>query len=226
VSLEPTTFVRNLALYLIPMILSLTVHEFAHALVATKLGDDTPEADGRLTLSPVAHVDPVGTLLVPTISILLVGYSFIGWAKPVAFNPVRFKRNVSMRQGIAITAAAGPLSNLLLAVASIGLLTGLLHGGVLSWGNPTQASMIRFLMAMFSVNIGLCVFNFLPIPPLDGSRLLPRSFDDIVEQASRYSFLLVLVVLNIPLLRDWLITTPVRFLGNGILAIFGHPRLL
>jgi Zn-dependent protease len=226
VSLEPTTFVRNLALYLIPMILSLTVHEFAHALVATKLGDETPEADGRLTLSPVAHVDPVGTLLVPTISILLVGYSFIGWAKPVAFNPVRFKRNVSMRQGIAITAAAGPLSNLLLAIGSIALLTGLLHGNVLSWGNPTQASMIRFLMAMFSVNIGLCVFNFLPIPPLDGSRLLPRSFDDLVEQASRYSFLLVLVVLNIPLLRDWLITMPVRFLGNGILSIFGHPHLL
>lgn len=225
-SLEPATFVRNLALYLIPMILSLTVHEFAHALVATKLGDDTPEADGRLTLSPVAHVDPIGTLLVPTISILLAGYSFIGWAKPVAFNPVRFRRNVSMRQGIALTAAAGPLSNLLLAVLSIAVLTALLKAGVLVRSNSTHASILQFLMAMFSVNIGLCVFNFLPIPPLDGSRLLPRSFDDIVEQAGRYSFLLVLVVLNVSVLRDWLITTPVRILGNGILGLFGHPRLL
>ena len=83
-----------------------------------------------------------------------------------------------------------------------------------------------FLMAMFSVNVGLCVFNFLPIPPLDGSRLLPRSFDDIVEQAGKYSFLLVLVVLNVAPLRNALIVAPVRFLGNGILAIFGHPRLM
>jgi Zn-dependent protease len=81
-------------------------------------------------------------------------------------------------------------------------------------------------MAMFSVNVGLCVFNFLPIPPLDGSRLLPRSLDDIVEQAGRYSFLLILVVLNVAPLRDALISTPVRFLGNGILALFGHPRML
>lgn len=226
VSLEPSTFVRNLALYLIPMILSLSVHEFAHALVATKLGDDTPEADGRLTLSPVAHVDPIGTLLVPTLSILLVGYSFIGWARPVQFNPLRFKRNVDMRRGIALTAVAGPLSNLLLAVLSIALLTALLSFGALSWGNKAHESIIRFLMAMFSVNVGLCVFNFLPIPPLDGSRLLPRSFDDIVEQAGKYSFLLVLVVLNVAPLRNALIVAPVRFLGNGILAIFGHPRLM
>ena len=82
------------------MILSLSVHEYAHALVATKLGDDTPELDGRLTLSPVAHIDPIGTLLVPTISILMFGYSFIGWAKPVGFNPVRFRRGIDMRHGI------------------------------------------------------------------------------------------------------------------------------
>jgi Zn-dependent protease len=208
------------------MILSLSVHEFAHAFVATKLGDDTPELDGRLTLSPAAHVDPIGTLLVPTISILMVGYSFIGWAKPVAFNPVRFKRGVDMRRGIALTAAAGPISNLLLAVLSIAVLTGLLRAGVLTGGNANHDSIVRFLMAMFSVNVGLCVFNFLPIPPLDGSRLLPRSLDDIVEQAGRYSFLLILVVLNVAPLRDALISTPVRFLGNGILALFGHPRML
>lgn len=225
-SLEPAKLIRDLSIYLIPMILSLSVHEYAHALVATKLGDDTPELDGRLTLSPVAHIDPIGTLLVPTVSILMFGYSFIGWAKPVGFNPVRFRRGIDMRRGIALTAAAGPLSNLLLAVISVGLLTAFWKAGLPAPGNTTHAALQRFLLAMFTVNIGLCVFNFLPIPPLDGSRLLPRSLDDIVEQASRFSFLLVLVVLNIPVLRDLLITTPVRFLGNGILALFGHPRLL
>src|SRR5580698_8792478 len=96
--------------YLIPLILSLTVHEWAHAYSAFRLGDDTAARQGRLTLNPIPHIDPFGTILCP-----LLGIPF-GWAKPVPVNPVRFNREISMRAGMMITAAAGPLSNLVLAV--------------------------------------------------------------------------------------------------------------
>src|SRR5689334_23219884 len=96
--------------YLIPLILSLTVHEWAHAYSAFRLGDDTASRQGRLTLNPIPHIDPIGTILCP-----LLGIPF-GWAKPVPVNPLRFNRGVSMRTGMMITAAAGPLSNLVLAV--------------------------------------------------------------------------------------------------------------
>src|SRR5687768_7374424 len=95
---------------LIPLLLSLTVHEWAHAYSAYRLGDDTAEREGRLTLNPIAHIDPLGTLLLP-----LLGIPF-GWARPVPVNPTRFRRDVSMRSGMMLTAAAGPASNVVIAV--------------------------------------------------------------------------------------------------------------
>ena len=97
---------------LIPLLLSLTVHEWAHAWSAYRLGDDTASMQGRLTLNPIAHIDPVGTLVLP-----LLGIPF-GWAKPVPVNPTRFRRGVNMSTGMIITAAAGPLSNVVLALLS------------------------------------------------------------------------------------------------------------
>ena len=99
-------------LVFIPILLSLTVHEWAHAWSAWRLGDDTAKLLGRMTLNPLDHIDPVGTLLLP-----LIGIPF-GWAKPVPINPLRFRRTVSLRLGILIVAAAGPISNLLLAAAA------------------------------------------------------------------------------------------------------------
>src|SRR5512142_2218234 len=95
---------------LIPLLLSLTVHEFAHAWSAARLGDDTGARAGRLTLNPLAHIDPIGTILLP-----LLGIPF-GWARPVPVDPSRFRRTVKMRTGVMLTAAAGPLSNVILAV--------------------------------------------------------------------------------------------------------------
>ena len=167
------------------MILSLSVHEFSHAIVATKLGDDTPEADERVTLSPLAHIDPLGTLIVPALSIVLSGAAFIGWARPVGVNPARFHRGVSMRFGMALVAVAGPLSNLLLAVLAAAALSRFpVH---LPDGNPRLEALRVLLDATFSINVGLCIFNLLPIPPLDGSRVLPRSMDSLVEQMTTYS---------------------------------------
>src|SRR5579872_3573193 len=95
---------------LVPLVLSLTVHEWAHAYSAFRLGDDTAARMGRMTLNPIPHIDPIGTILLP-----MLGIPF-GWAKPVPITPTRFRRDISMRAGIMITAAAGPLSNLVLAV--------------------------------------------------------------------------------------------------------------
>src|SRR5262252_9131058 len=105
---------------LVPLLLSLTVHEWAHAYSAHRLGDDTAERQGRLTLNPIPHIDLVGTLLLP-----LLGVPF-GWAKPVPVNPARFKRTVNMRTGMLITAAAGPFSNLVLAILAAVIL-GIIH---------------------------------------------------------------------------------------------------
>ncbi len=214
-------FLRNLVLYLVPMILSLTVHEYAHAFVATRLGDDTPQREERLTLSPAAHVDLFGSILIPTLSIFLAGQAFIGWAKPVNTNPSRYRRNVNMRRGLALVSAAGPISNLLLATAAIALLSALVHRGVFDGSSPTREAFSALLKNMFLVNVGLCVFNLLPIPPLDGSRLLPRSLDGLIESITPYSTLLFMAVLMMPGLREAFIDWPIRALGATLLAVFG-----
>jgi Zn-dependent protease len=145
-------------------ILSLTVHEFAHAWSAWKLGDDTAERAGRLTLNPISHIDLLGTILLP-----LLGIPF-GWAKPVPVNPARFRRSVSMGRGMAITASAGPISNVLLAtLAAVAL--GLLFRfapGLVDDGQPARA----MLVSLVTLNVGLALFNLLPVPPLDGSRIV------------------------------------------------------
>ncbi len=151
---------------LIPMVLSLSVHEWAHAFSAKLLGDDTAERQGRLTLNPIAHIDPVGTLLLP-----LLGVPF-GWAKPVPINPTRFRRTVSMGTGMALSAAAGPASNFVLAVVSAVLLGGWLRAHPEDAIAPGAASML--LLRAITLNLALGMFNLLPVPPLDGSRIASR----------------------------------------------------
>lgn len=218
---NPSDFLRNLVLYLVPMILSLTVHEYAHAFVAKRLGDDTAEREERLTLSPAAHVDAWGTLIFPTLSILMTGQALFGWARPVPFQPSRFRRGVDMRRGAALVSAAGPLSNLLLATISVAVLSALAHWRVLDGTSPTHKALWALLESMFLVNVGLCVFNLLPIPPFDGSRLLPRSFDDLLERIAPYSFLLLMMVLMVRPLRAVLIEWPIALLRLALLQVFG-----
>ncbi len=182
------------------MITSLSIHEFAHAWSAWKLGDDTASREGRLTLNPLSHIDLLGTIILP-----LAGIPF-GWAKPVPVNPARFRREVTMGRGMAITAAAGPLSNLILALlvaVALGLiarlapdlldgktaLRQLLLGGVVSG---------RWLPGLLQLNVSLALFNLIPLPPLDGSRivawLLPYDLRNRWHELERFSpFLLLLV---------------------------------
>jgi Zn-dependent protease len=211
---------KRLVLYLVTMLLSLTVHEFAHAFVAVRLGDDTPRRDGRLTLSPLAHYDVWGTFLIPVIAIVAGGVPFIGWARPVETNPGNYTRRLSMRTGHRLVASAGPLSNLLLALVCMGALTLLVRSGSLGDGAGTGGAFGFLLVAMVQVNLGLCVLNLLPLPPLDGARLLPRRFDGFQAAIAPYSFFIMLVVLNVPGLSRVLFW-PVGVLGALLQALFG-----
>jgi Zn-dependent protease len=213
--------VRGVALNLITMVLSLSVHEFCHAVVADRLGDDTPRRQGRLTLSPVAHYDVFGTFLIPAFAAVLGGVAFIGWARPVETVPSNYTRRLSMRAGEMLVAAAGPLSNLFLSVMAMAGLAALLAanpGGLQDDGNVGAAA--SFLAAMTLVNAGLCVFNLFPLPPLDGARLLPRSMDDFQKAVAPFSFFIILIILNVPMLRN-LFWVPVGLIQGILEAIFG-----
>jgi Zn-dependent protease len=168
---------------LIPLILSLTVHEFFHAWTAWKLGDDTAARLGRLTLNPLPHIDFFGTILLP-----LLGVPF-GWAKPVPVDVRRIRRGISMTKGNIIISAAGPLSNLGLAVLAsiVFALLGRYAPDVLGRGQGGR----ELLIILIQVNVALAVFNLLPIPPLDGSHvaeaLVPYQFRGAWEAFARFS---------------------------------------
>ena len=201
-------------LMMVPIVLiALTFHEFSHGFVSSKLGDPTPKLTGRLTLNPLAHLDPVGTLLM-----VFTGF---GWAKPVEINPRYYKKP---KWGMALTAAAGPLSNLLMAFVSMLIYTVILiisyKTGAISM---TAASSIGNFLYMFSyVNLSFLVFNLIPIPPLDGSRILGLFLSDRayfkLQQYERYSFILI-IVLSVTGAFGHIIGTGVEFFMTGIVNI-------
>lgn len=190
---------------LIVIFVTLPIHEFAHGFVATKLGDPTPRYQGRLTLNPFAHIDYVGALM-----ILFAGF---GWAKPVQVNSSNFK---NPKVGMAITAFAGPLANIILAFISM-----LIYNTIDFFAVDTTPVFLFYIELLFwfiaSINISLAVFNLIPIPPLDGSRLLAAFLPNrIYYNLMRYEryFFLILVLLLFSGVLDY----PLEILRN---AIFG-----
>ena len=148
----------ELFLYLLPILLaSMTLHELAHAYVATRMGDPTPRDEGRLTLNPIAHLDPLGTAMFG-ITYFLSSFVF-GWAKPVLVDPLYFRRP---QQQMALVALAGPVVNFLIALAFVGVLV---HGDL--GGDAFDVAVLAY-----QVNLVLGIFNLIPIPPLDGSRVV------------------------------------------------------
>lgn len=191
--MDPADLLQRFML-LIPLVLSLTVHEWAHAYSAFRLGDDTAARLGRLTLNPIPHIDPIGTILLP-----MLGVPF-GWAKPVPVNPARFDPKVHMSTGMMITAAAGPFSNVVLAIACVLVFGALLRLAPEFVGSEQSVS--KLLMYGFQINIALAVFNMLPVPPLDGSRvadgLMPRRLRPAWEKFASFGPLALLAVLFLP----------------------------
>jgi len=159
---------RLAAIQVLFLIASVTFHEFAHAWTADRLGDPTPDAQGRLTLNPVAHADPVGTLGLPLLMAIALPGSLIGWGRPVETDPRRFRRRFTIRGGMALVAFAGPLSNLLLALLTLLVVWALGMAGVL------QAPLGRWspFAMFFLLNLTLFAFNLLPIHPLDGGKIV------------------------------------------------------
>lgn len=195
---------------------AIVFHEAAHALMALKFGDNTAKMQGRLSLNPLVHLDPIGTVVFPLVSILLGGVMF-GWAKPVPVNP-RNLRN--MRSGIFWVSFAGPLSNVLMTLTSAFLLA-LLETRI-PRGLPFHGELMGMLRVAMLINIVIAVFNLIPFPPLDGSKMVSSFLDYETarryEDLGRYSFLFILVLWFTPILG--LIMTPALQMGNGILRFF------
>lgn len=200
--------ITQIIVVILVILFSMTFHELMHGIVAKWLGDDTAEAQGRLTLNPISHIDPFLTIALPVFLVILGGPIF-GGAKPVPFNPARLKYD---EWGTALVAIAGPLTNLFIAFVLF---------GVYAIADPGVGLVSQILLTAVYVNIGFFVFNMIPVPPLDGSRVLyaiaPDSVRRMMGAVEQFGiiFVFAIVLLAGPLLGS--------FMGgaiNGIVDIF------
>lgn len=216
-------YLAQALMVLVPLILSLTVHEYAHALSARWLGDDTAERMGRLTLNPLVHADPVGTVGLPLLIMIANGgigtggIPFFGWAKPVPVNPGRFDRKYSVRGGMLLVAAAGPLSNLVIGfLCAVGVaLVGGFH--VL----PVPVAML--LNMMIGTNIALFVFNMIPIYPLDGQKVLFGLLSgEVAMRFERFNQQFGwMLLMGIIFFASEIIAIPVWLVHSGVMSVVG-----
>jgi Zn-dependent protease len=208
-----TIQIGDLIFYFIAFILSLSVHESAHALTSYWFGDDTGHLQGRISLNPMAHIDPIGTILIPLMGFISAAQGLpplIGWAKPVETNPLRW-RNKDLAN--ITVSAAGPISNFLLASATFVVMKIMTLSGMAFREYKAPFTLIQpmsdqpewmmpvctFLSLMLLLNVALAVFNLIPIPPLDGSHvletLLPDSLKGVYDQIRPYSWIILLGLL-------------------------------
>jgi Zn-dependent protease len=221
--------IQGATVWILPVILAITLHEAAHGWAASKLGDPTARLMGRVTLNPLPHIDVFGTLILPAMLLVMKAPFLFGYAKPV---PVNFSRLNNPRRDMALVALAGPASNLLLAT-----LAALLFHVVELAPSAAEDWLVENLRNLFLLNLVLAVFNMLPIPPLDGGRvlvsLLPDALAWRVAKLERAGLLLVILLLfGLPFLAAQLEVTldvarvliwgPVDALASVIMAVTGH----
>jgi Zn-dependent protease len=221
-------FLLKVALLAPPILLALTVHEAAHAFVANKRGDPTARLMGRMTLNPFKHLDPFGTL---AFFVTALAGSGIGWAKPV---PVDYRNLKTPLQDGMLISAAGPASNILLAILLALLFNGLVHMGLFSaehWGY-TLEYVVYFLNSAVILNLTLALFNLIPLPPLDGSGILTGLLSPQAaykyQQISRYGFLIILALIFLPgwipgfpnVIR-WIVVEPAYWFAGLLLPWLG-----
>ena len=202
--------IREGLLYLVALILSICVHEFGHAWVDDKLGDPLPRSQGRVTLNPLAHADLIGTIILPLVAFLSaisspqIGMRILGWGKPVqiSLSARSMTRKISIRTSHALIAIAGPMMNVLFGLVLSGLYFLLLRAG--------RGSLAEVIAGIVTMNISLCFFNLLPVPPLDGGavfgRLLPRSAAPLLDLLNRWGFMILFLLLMTPYRGGTLLT--------------------
>jgi Zn-dependent protease len=216
--------IRRILIYVFVLLISVALHEFGHAIVAHKLGDDTPKRQGRVTLNPLAHADPVGTFLLPLISSVYgaaggFGGGF-GWGKPVEWQPHRVTRKVSMAAAKIMVAVAGPAMNLVLATVIACIHALLISQHVL--GPASKLNEIPLLAVR--INFVLFFFNLLPVPPLDGGHVaqsfVPYRHREQFERFAKYSPFLLLAVMVIPQINQ-IFVWPADFLMAHLYHLLG-----
>ncbi len=211
-----------IVLVAVPIIVAITLHEAAHGFVARHFGDATAADAGRVTLNPLRHIDPFGTILLPALLLLSHTGMIFGYAKPV---PVDFAKLNHPKRDMIWVAAAGPAMNILLA-----LISALLIFAVVQAGAQRDGPAIQLLWTSVNINLVLAVFNMIPLPPLDGGRvavgILPQPFSAALAQLGRFGMLLVLAVfILLPLagvnVFQWVVARPVEFLERPLLTLLG-----
>ena len=197
------------------VLIAITFHEFAHGYAAYKLGDNTAKNQGRLSLNPFAHLDPIGTLM-----LLVAGF---GWGKPVEVNPRNYTRKMSMEKGEAIVSLAGPLMNFILAIIFTLIYCAIYKFASASFMLSTVGGIIMLLISYtISINIGLGVFNLIPLPPLDGSKIimpfLPYKAKEFFVNNEQI-FYIIFILLWITGLAGTIITPVISWVSKGILSL-------
>ncbi|MBA3323431.1 MAG: site-2 protease family protein [Pyrinomonadaceae bacterium] len=200
--------IGNFILYMVALIFSLSVHEAMHAWMSDRFGDDLARHQGRVSINPVTHVDPIGTLLFPAIS-FFTGAPLLGWARPTPVNPLRWRNKRVANFWVSI---AGVIGNFTIAIVVGIVILVLFHASAIGFvpdprsyvglvaanpDSPIMEGVAKLLQSFFVMNVGLGVFNLLPIPPLDGSKILssilPESFTPAIEALEQYGFILLFV---------------------------------
>ncbi|HEV7858372.1 MAG TPA: site-2 protease family protein [Pyrinomonadaceae bacterium] len=195
--------IGQLIIYMVVLIFAISAHEAAHAWMSYKFGDDTARLLGRITLNPVAHTDPIGTLLIPIAAFVFAhmggmaaAIPLIGWGKPTPVNPLRW-RNKDVAN--VMVSSAGILANLTLAICAFVIIKVLLYTGLFASVPETlREPLLLFLLYAVIMNVSLAVFNLLPFPPLDGSKILwtflPDSMKPVLEALEQYGYMILLLV--------------------------------